>query len=395
VLGLRPPMRLFWSRRRAAAATGHVADMATARRDALAHAALALADVGRDGSLDAVLRITVDAAARITGAATAVALAADGRLERFVANGLDGCTRDTLARVDVLGALVARLRALARPLAPEDLDPVTAGMLLAVAPHGVVVVPVDVDGLLVLADRTPEGEVDEDGLGVVTLLARLAGAALARAREFASFEVACGELRRLSGQVLARRDEELGRTARELHDGTCQRLAAVNAQLEALGFMLEGQRVPMARLRDARTLVNQAVGELRDLAQQLRPAVLENLGYVEALRWYVGRLRERSGVALSLEVEGAETRLPVEMESALYRATEEALGAASDFEVSRWVRVRYRREPAAVRVQIAGTAPGAVDLVAIRERLRPFGGAVLVTTAPGDAPVIEVRVPTY
>jgi len=133
-------MRLFWSRQRAPAATGHVADVATARRDALAHAALALADVGRDTSLEAVLRITVDAAARITGAATALALAADGRLERFVANGLDGCTRDTLARVDVLGALVARLHALARPLAPEDLDPVTAGVLLAVAPHGVVVV---------------------------------------------------------------------------------------------------------------------------------------------------------------------------------------------------------------------------------------------------------------
>jgi len=197
-----------------------------------------------------------------------------------------------------------------------------------------------------------------------------------------------------SGQVLARRDEDLGRTARELHEGTCQRLAAVNAQLEALGFMLEGQRVPMARLRDARSLVNQVVGELRDLAQQLRPAVLANLGYVEALRWYVGQLRERSGVTLSVEVEGAETRLPIEMESALYRATEEAIGAASDSEASRWVRVRYRREPAAVRVQIAGTAPGTVDLLAIRERLRPFGGAVLITTAPDEAPVIEVRVPT-
>ncbi|HYR96079.1 MAG TPA: hypothetical protein VEM57_05045, partial [Candidatus Binatus sp.] len=82
------------------------------------------------------------------------------------------------------------------------------------------------------------------------------------------------------------------------------------------------------------------------------------------------------------------------MESALYRATEEAIGAASDSEASRWVRVRYRREPAGVRVQIAGTAPGTVDLLAIRERLRPFGGAVLITTAPDEAPVIEVRVPT-
>jgi signal transduction histidine kinase len=387
-------MRLPWTRARPAPAP-QPAEAAGVRRDALAHAAVELAGVRGDAGAEAVLRITVDAAARITGAAAAFALATDdGRLERFAANGLDGCTRDTLARADVLCALLDTLRALARPVAPEDLDPATARTLRAVAPHGVVVVPVDPDALLVLADRTADGGLDADGLAVATVLGRLAGAALGRLREFGALEAACGELRRLSGQVLARRDEELGRTARELHEGICQRLAAVNAQLEALAAMVDGQRAPLARVRDARALVNQAAGELRELAQRLRPSVLENLGYVEALRWYVGRLRERCGVALSLEVEGGETRLPFEMESALFRATEEALGAASGADTPSRVRVRYHREPAGVRVVIAGPPPDAVDLVAIRERLRPFGGAVRVTTTPDDAPVIEVRVPT-
>jgi signal transduction histidine kinase len=370
-------------------------DVLKARRDVLAHAAVALAAVPADEGPDAILGITVNAAARITGGAAALALATDDRrLERFAAQGLDGCTRDTLARADVLGALLDRVRALGRPLVADDLDSVTARTLLAVAPHGLAIVPVDPDGVLMLTDGPADGALDEDAVGVVTLLARLAGAAVGRAREFGALEAACEELRRLSGQVLARRDEELGRTARELHEGICQRLAAVNAQLEALGSMVEGQRAPLARLRDARGLVNRALGELRELAQRLRPSVLENLGYVEALRWYVGRLRERSGVALSLDVEGGESRLPSEMESALYRATEEVLGAASGAEDTRWLRVRYRREPASVRVQIAGTAPDAVDLVAIRERVRPFGGDVEVTTASDDAPVIEVRVPT-
>jgi signal transduction histidine kinase len=386
-------MRLPWTR--PVAPPPDPADLGRLRRDVLAHAAVELAGVRCDAGLDAVLRITVEAAARITGAAAALALAADdGRLERFAASGLDGCTRETLAREDVLRVLLERLRALARPLAPEDLDPATARTLLAVAPYGIVVVPVDADAFLVVADRTPERGLDPDGLAVVTLLARLARASLGRAREYAALEAACAELRRLSGQVLARRDEEFGRTARELHEGICQRLAAVNAQLEALGVMVDGQRAPLARLRDARGLVNQSVGELRELAQRLRPSVLENLGYVEALRWYVGRLRERSGVALSLEVEGGETRLPFDMECALFGATEEALGATSGGKVSPRVRIRYRREPAAVRVEIAGTPPGTVDLVAIRERLRPFGGAVQVTTTPENSPVIEVQVPT-
>jgi hypothetical protein len=57
------------------------------------------------------------------------------------------------------------------------------------------------------------------------------------------------------------------------------------------------------------------------------------------------------------------------------------------------LRVRYRREPTAVRIEIAGPSPDTVDLVAMRERLRPFGGAVRVTPAADDRAVIHVEVP--
>ena len=98
-----------------------------------------------------------------------------------------------------------------------------------------------------------------------------------------------------------------------------------------------------------------------------------------------------AGVALSLEVEGGETRLPLEIEGALYRATEEALLAVSRSEDPRSLRVRFRRDAAAVRVEIAGGRPGPLNLAAMRERLRPFGGAVRVTSTPDAPTVIEVN----
>src|SRR5262249_6667249 len=104
--------------------------------------------------------------------------------------------------------------------------------------------------------------------------------------------------------------------------------------------------------------------------------------------WYLDRLRRRGDVAPSLEVEGSETRLPVAMETALYRATEEALGA-----VAGDLRVRYRREPEGVRIEIVGPSPDVVDIVAMRERLRPFGGAVVVSAPPDRVPVIAVQLP--
>jgi len=358
------------------------------RQDALTDAAMALAEAPGDMAPDVVLHTAAAAAARIAGAAAVVVTADDGRVERLVGPSLDGCTRETLARPEILRAVEARLDAVGRPLGVGDLDVATARTLAAVAPDGCVFVRIEPRAVFVLIDHA----LDDEAVHLVTVLARLTAAALSHARTTADLRAACEELRALSAHVLVRQDDDLGRTADELHEGTCQRLAAANAQLEALAAMLEGQRAPLARLRDARALVNHALGELRELAQRMRPSVLARLGYVEALRWYVKRVRDRAGVALSLEVEGAETRLPSEIETALYRATEEALSAAVEMRGSTRLRVRYRREPGAVRIEIAGPSPDAMDLVAMRERLRPFGGAVHVT-ASDERAVIRVEVP--
>src|SRR5262249_58942825 len=129
-------------------------------------------------------------------------------------------------------------------------------------------------------------------------------AALEHARTTTELRAACEELRALSAHVLVRRDDDLGRTADELHEGTCQRLAAANAQLEALAAMLEGQRAPLARLRDARALVNHALGELRELAQRMRPAVLSGLGHVGGVPRRLQPRPRRRGVAPALRVHG-------------------------------------------------------------------------------------------
>jgi signal transduction histidine kinase len=356
-------------------------------RDALVDAALALGVAGSAGSVDEVLRAIVDAAARSARSGAALLVVADGRVARLAARDVDGCTRDTLSRPDVLGALVERARLTDRPFSADELGPPVAGTLAAVAPAGVFVMPVEEDALLVLVDAAPDASAE---LAAVAVLAR---DTLARARRIAALEDENAELRALLARVLVGHDEQLGWTAHELHDGVCQRLAAAGAQLEALAAVVDGQRGALGRVRDARALVNRAVGELRELAQRLRPSVLEHLGYVEAVRWYLGRLRERGGVVPSLEVEGAETRLPVAVETALYRATEEALRAAADAATSPRVRVRYRRERENVRIEIAGASPAGASLVAMRERLRPFGGDVELATPPDRPPLIRVQVP--
>jgi hypothetical protein len=350
-------------------------------------AVTALAGHRQDDSVDHVLQVTMRAVRHLTGAAAALVMLDDeGRLERFLTDGADGCTRESLVRRDVLDEVAGRLAALGRPLGPGDVDGRAGRTLAALAPRGFLALPLGADVRAVLLLLEPPG----DGVAAVALLATLAGAALADVRRFGELRASRDELRRLLVEALGSRERELGETSHRLHEGICQHLAAANAHLQALDPLLDGG-IPAARarLRDARALLNQTLGELRELAQQLHPRVLEDFGYLQALRWYAARLRRESGVSLALEVEGAEGRLPVDVEGALYRATEEAIVAFTRARGD--VRVRVRRAPAAIEVEISGSRPPALELGVIRERLRPFGGAVELC-ANGAAPVaVAVR----
>jgi signal transduction histidine kinase len=368
---------------------------APARRQAFSGAALALAGEAGGDAVETVLQAAVNAVARFTGAGAVLAVVdADGAVERLAAADADGCARETLTRADVLGPLAQRLRSLGRPLGPSDVSGSEALLLEAVAPQGFVALPVGggVRGMLVLIEPDAAPVLDETAVELASAFAVVAGEALAGIGRAAALRETCEDLRELTAHMLARRDRESEETAHELHEEVCQQLAAANAELQALEHRMVDDPSGRERVRGARRLVNRTIGDLREMAQRLRPAMLEDLGYVQALRWYTGRLRERTGVSLSLEVEGEDHRLPLAMESALYRATEEALAPAARRRSA--LRVSYRREPAGVQLEIAGSEPGAVELAAMRERLRPFRGTVRVTAAAADAaPVLALELP--
>jgi hypothetical protein len=357
-------------------------------------ASLSLPGDPPDTSVETLLRALVEAVARMTGAgAVLVTVDAEDGLERLAAAEADGCVRQTLARPDVLDPLVRQLRALGRPVGPDDLEGTQRELLDAVAPQGFVALPVGrgVRGVLTLVEPDAAPVLDATTVGLAAVLAMLSGEALASVRRASALRDTCEDLRGLAADVLARRDRECEETAHELHESICQDLAGASAELQAAEHLLEIVPEARTRVRDARRLVSSTIGDLREVAQRLRPAMLHNLGYVQALRWYAGRLRERTGVALRLEVEGEDHRLPLDMESALYRATEDALASAACRRAD--LRVSYRQQPEAVQLEIAGTTPGAIELAAMRERLRPFRGTVRVTTPPGAPPVLALSLP--
>jgi len=140
-------------------------------------------------------------------------------------------------------------------------------------------------------------------------------------------EKAQQSLRRLSGQLLQVQDDERRRLARELHDGAGQILAALNMNLESVHEAIKDQISPnlTKRLAESIRLANQVIKETRTLSYLLHPPLLDEAGLRDALHWFVGGFIERSGIQTELEISGNLSRLPRELETTIFRITQEAL----------------------------------------------------------------------
>jgi signal transduction histidine kinase len=208
------------------------------------------------------------------------------------------------------------------------------------------------------------------------------------------------ELSSLAEQVLAAQEEERRRIARELHDDTMQSMAALIMGLErGLDAMpadqphLSASHRTVARLRDVAVRI---LDDLRHLALDLRPAVLDDHGLQAALPWLARIHEERTGLPVHYEaqLEGDAARLPATTETALYRIVQEALSNVSKHAraSSAAIRLHVGLENVTVEVEDDGVGfdPKAprdgkqMGLFNMRERASLLGGAVVVARAEGD-----------
>ena len=227
------------------------------------------------------------------------------------------------------------------------------------------------------------------GSGIAVASARILGqlrTSLARRRR---------ELAALSARLMSAQEEERRRLSRDLHDEFGQSLSAVNAYLWLIEHQPPGDPDALrARTGEARRVVTRTLSAMRELSQLLRPSVLDDFGLVPSLDGHLKLFAERHGIATSLSAEGLPERLPPELETALYRVTQEALTNVARHAQARRVRVALRGSRHDVRLDVEddgigfpargpnGSRPG-TGLVGIRERVRALGGTVTLSSSPG------------
>jgi signal transduction histidine kinase len=212
-------------------------------------------------------------------------------------------------------------------------------------------------------------------------------------------EVQNQELTRVSWQMLENQETTARRFSHELHDELGQTLAAVKANLSALRAGAPGQA---ERLRDCLELTDQAISNVREMSQLLRPTILDDFGLGASLRWLSEGFMQRTGIEVDCEASFS-GRLADETETHLFRIAQEALtNAARHSHATRMqIRLSVREGYATLKVQdngrgiedIAAIGPGHLGLIGMRARARSAGGEMAFRTGKNQGLAIEVKVP--
>ena len=216
-------------------------------------------------------------------------------------------------------------------------------------------------------------------------------------------------MRELTRQLVTAQETERKHIAQELHDELGQALTAISLDLGRIEQALPpdtGTRLKKM-VKEARTLTDEVDERVSELALELRPSLLDDLGLAPTLEWYVDQYSQRLGVAVAMEIKGLEKRLPPEMETGLYRIIQEALTNVARHAQAHSISLHLERSSGMVTVNIAddgrgfdfekaqGSAgsTGGVGLLGMKERASALGGRFEVHSKPGQGTRIHVEIP--
>jgi signal transduction histidine kinase len=228
---------------------------------------------------------------------------------------------------------------------------------------------------------------------------RLAEAFAARAAVAVdlSERVARDALRRVvSAQELERR-----RLARELHDETGQALTSILLGLKSLEDAKDDADLAESTSR-VRELVVTTLQDVRRLAVELRPQALDDFGLVPALERLVETFREQTGLAVDLEPRLGDARLPSDVETTLYRITQEALTNVVKHADAKRVSIVLTRRDGSISTVIEDDGRGfseeegsanRLGLLGMRERVALVDGRLTVESSPGSGTMLSIEVP--
>lgn len=247
----------------------------------------------------------------------------------------------------------------------------------------------------------------DESLDMLTAIGRQIGIAIENASLYEELRQKEVLRRQLLEREITLREQERKRIARDLHDQTGQRLTSMIMTLSLLEEAVPAAEV-QARVRDLRDTAAQVLKEVRDLALHLRPSLLDDLGLLAALRHYLKHYQNRYRLIVDFQTLGLDgKRLPPDVETSLFRITQQALTNVARHAQAHSVTVLLEHRGTSVQLivedngkgfdltQVMDSRPheGNLGLYCMRERASLIGGTLTIESTPGRGTAVFVRIP--
>jgi signal transduction histidine kinase len=212
------------------------------------------------------------------------------------------------------------------------------------------------------------------------------------------------QMRDFASRVDAAREEERKRLAREIHDQLGQALTVLKLDLawvQSKTPKTEGKL--KTKMADMIRQVDEAIQRVREIASNLRPSVLDDLGLLPAIEWQLNELKKRTGIRCRLSSNVEKLELDPERSAAVFRVVQEALtNIVRHAEASR-IQVRLHTNDDSLTVTVADNGrglstaaianSGSLGILGMKERMARVGGQFAIHSGSPSGTVVEMKVP--
>ncbi len=215
------------------------------------------------------------------------------------------------------------------------------------------------------------------------------------------------ELRQFSRRLLLLQEEERKRISRELHDVVAQALAALHVRLSSVKVQTTANAKDLQKqIAATQRLVRDSVDVVQRFAQELRPAALDDLGLLPALRSYVRGIELETGVEMGVKSSQTVEKLAVEEKTVLYRIVQESICNILQHAKATKVSILFTHNAKLLTMKIHDNGIGFqvercssvknhahLGLLGMRERVEMVNGTFCIDSAPGKETTIQVTLP--
>lgn len=214
-------------------------------------------------------------------------------------------------------------------------------------------------------------------------------------------------LQKLSSSLTTVHELERKTISQELHDEIGQTLSAININLVSIEKEILptiSQRIK-ERFKETKELLETVLNQIQEISLKLRPLILDNLGLVPTLRWYISKYIERNNINVDFKVLEFNKRLNPEFELTIYRVVQEALTNVARHSQAKNVKIVMKMRNNCLEILIEDDGIGfnfndvfddlttgrGIGIIHIQERIASLGGEVNFQTKPGLGTKIIIK----